>query len=665
MFNDLFLTEIITMAPPKVSLNDVRNGRIVKTSSTSFNDRIALARRVLHDNKKEKDSEAKARPMNVYKSEIRAQIEAAQHAFLSHEAKKVAIDAYKMEVRHEVITGLKHDLRDSVIVEMNEELRPEVIRNLQRQHEIRVISEMRDELRGKVIESMKRDLYSDVIELLKAENFEKVTANIDSEIRPGLKVLIKGQLEEDLYPKMEASVREEIRTKRRNKIEDEIQEDLEREIRQDMKARYELMIAAELQTERDELRLELREQVKEEIRDELANQIRGEMQAQLELQIEAEIRAKKDEMRARMEREVELEIRTELYPRTESELKADTEPKIEGGKVENGSPVREDDIMEDEHLYIPSLPTINPFLSRIACSEILTVDSSNENISIIESMLAHISNTSPRSSPPQSLKRSYHSSFASEVDDNTDHTHPTSSKRQRGDSHDSKVEHTCMQQPSICMTTHINEDLAYDNLSESEEEYEPDDVSSIAGPTHSSNEYSESSVQGMAPFGTYAKYGEEDFANRRGGEDEDENNADHEDNADDEEDEDVKDDMEGSKKNSDDDDDDDDAEEPMHYYHAGFVQEDGAEDVDVENYNSQDDEEEDEDENEDEEEDDEDDEEQELRYERDILLQRYHELATGSRSIFDIPGQQEEDGEDEHEMRGASKDTAIDLGDSD
>ena len=512
------------MAPIKASPDKMCSSRFGKSTTISTIDRLAHAKKVLQENRREKDLEAKARPKAAYKNEMRAQIEAAQHAFLTAEAKKLAVDAYRIEIRQQVITELKNDLRDSVYIELRDELKAEVVENLRKQHEVRVILDLRESLYDEVVTNLSRDLKGGVIQMLRKELFETVNARLEAEIRP----------------------------------------------------------------------------------------------------------------------EVEKRVQEEAEQRIQAEI---------------------------------PLP-------------------------------------STHDSPCNTLKRSYHSSFASEDDYKENHI-PL--KRQRSDSYNNKreeFEDAYVQNPFQSINPYPEPNPNLDNATNFDEdtvdkdafnEDAADDVNSVASSTYSLNENNEALIQDMAPFGTYAKYREEEFSDHSevdGDIDEtdvDEKNMNN-DTDEEEEDENAEDDedTDNSRRKADDDEDDDDVEEPMHYYPAALDDEERVDDGDgvmgdegEENGNGYHDEDEDGEEEEVEDGDEDEDEDgDELSHnnnyniltpdEKVDLVRRLHDSHSDSgfgsnsedESEDEVGEQKQEEGEDEeeekeHDMRGQSKDTAIDLGDSD
>lgn len=235
-------------------------------------DQVNRLKKIRDENERSKDAEELAKPKEIAKTAVRAELEVKQREHVEVEARTIAILETQLALMNKIVEDTKASLREVYAKQMKEEVyaqyektaaahKEEVRSELAKALTAEMKAQYAAQARNEVTKQRDEELRSGSIRL-KGTLKSEVESKLIDELSPEVKIMLRAELIEPVKQELRKELKAEVYAER-----EKISTDCEKETR--LRLMHELIPAIESKTKkelRDHIRREVQEEMREEVR---------------------------------------------------------------------------------------------------------------------------------------------------------------------------------------------------------------------------------------------------------------------------------------------------------------------------------------------------------------------------------------------------------------
>lgn len=230
---DRALDENQDMKAPRMTANSKEHAK----PNYDYLDQVNHLKNIRAENQRSKDAEELAKPKEIAKNAVRAQLEAKQREHVEVEARTMSILETQTVLMSKIVEDTKASLREVYAKQMKEEIYAQYDKMAAAHKE-----EVKSELVKKLTPEIKASLQAQYALQAKDEAIKQLDEELRSEsikLRATLKSEIESKLIEELSPEVNTILRAELTESVKKELRDQLREGLEEEMREEARANRE------------------------------------------------------------------------------------------------------------------------------------------------------------------------------------------------------------------------------------------------------------------------------------------------------------------------------------------------------------------------------------------------------------------------------------------
>lgn len=247
--------------------NNIGDSKENAKTNYDYVDQVNRLKKIRDENERSKDAEELAKPKEIAKTAVRAELEVKQREHVEAEARTIAILETQSALMNKIVEDTKASLREVYAKQMKEEVYAQYLKTAAA-HKEEVKSELVKELTAEMKASLKAQ-YAVQNEVTKQRDEELRSESIT--LKATLKSEVESKLIDELSPEVKIMLRaglvEPVKQELRKELKAEVYAECEKETR--LRLMHELIPAIEAKTKkelRDQMRREVQEERREEVR---------------------------------------------------------------------------------------------------------------------------------------------------------------------------------------------------------------------------------------------------------------------------------------------------------------------------------------------------------------------------------------------------------------